>query len=562
MGTNLFYIGIIIGSIYLAIRWYEWQKKEKQQCECLKQLLKFIQDSKQRYMIHGRIEDAIYEMLYELEGEIQKEIQTIYDVLSDGREEVRRVYMKEQKNPFLSIFLALSYIEMEYGSYEERERFVQCISFLQQDMTQELWKREHIRTKFAGLSFLVLFPGFFLKAIEIWGVSNLPELSQYYKGTFGVLSLLGMGLCIYITNYIIKQLRFLLQNQWKEENDAKLFRYLEQKEWIRWILHQWEHRCKTYYDKVEQQLQAFGSNFTVEQFMIKRMVYGIGCFVGMLMMIEIFLWTGKAQALNGQEMFQIQALSPKRTEETLFLDGIKQVENLHKQERNVPKETIQRELYQYYGDVEHTMVEVGSMQVEHNIKQYQSYNFAWYHSFLCVIAWCIGYFLPKYQLLYEYEKKRQRIEEEFIYYETILLYLSKVVHMNEISMIEWLEEGNGVYERQFKKTLLSLYGGEEVTMIQGLHKEKTSHKERLGWILNGFVVSDQVGLAKAFQDMLMQRKNGQEQRKRQEEWQVQRFAMLAQIFAFLPLCFAIGIHLIVPFLMESMIQLSSILQQL
>ena len=81
-------------------------------------------------------------------------------------------------------------------------------------------------------------------------------------------------------------------------------------------------------------------------------------------------------------------------------------------------------------------------------------------------------------------------------------------------------------------------------------------------IADGFLLSDKIGLKKAFEDREVHRKNGQEQRKQENERNVQKYGMIAQMISFFPLSFIIGVYLILPFLMESMVQLSEFLQQM
>lgn len=561
MGIDLAYIGIIILCLFLGRGCYKRQKEEKRQYKFLKQFLKFLQHTKQFYLIHGMIEDAIYETLYEMDGEVLKEGEKIYEILFDGREEVRKRYMEEQKNPFLKLFTALACIEMQYGSWEQKSRFLDCLSLLKQDITYEIWKREKIRALFSGLSFLMLFPPFFLKAIERWGTSNLPELSRYYEGTFGIVVLLLIAVLLKGTDWILFQLRFTLQNGWEKEKTYPLLKRLEENRAIVWLLKCWEQSQKTQYEREKTRLQKLECVLTPEQFVIKKVLAGSVCCLCSIIMILIFLSTGKEQALRGGELLKTQPLSYTQVSEEQWIQGIREVGRKYCEDKEVKKQEIEEELYEYYDKANEMPAFIGALQVEQNLERYHSYHITWMHVLFFIGMFCVGWFFPNWSVCFEYEQKRRHRDEELIHYETVIIFLSQMKQIDEIEVIEWLEEGSFIYRNQLERSLLSIYGGEENAILELKKGEEGREKERLESIANGLMLSDKVGLLKAFEDFYIQRKNGQEQRKQENEIRVQKYAMLAQIIAFLPLCFIIGCYLILPFLMESLVQLSGVLQQ-
>ena len=123
-----------------------------------------------------------------------------------------------------------------------------------------------------------------------------------------------------------------------------------------------------------------------------------------------------------------------------------------------------------------------------------------------------------------------------------------------MTVIEYMEEGSDIYETIWGKSLLSVYIGEQL-------KEQGRHI-RLQQIANDLVFSDQVGMKKAFEDYLIHRKKQQERRRQENELLVKKRGIVAKSIAFVPLFFEISMYLIVPVVLESMIQLSSFLEQI
>ncbi|MBO8463441.1 MAG: hypothetical protein IAC13_05860 [Firmicutes bacterium] len=563
MGINLFYIMLIIVSIILFIKSYKRYKKEREECQFLKDFLNFVQKVKQVYFATGMIEDAIFEVLYDMKDRVLLEGEKIYEVLCSNKEEVRKQYMQEQKNPFVKLFGSLVYMEMEYGTKEDKNTFLECIQLLQQDIVIEIWKKEKIQALFGGLSFLILFPGFFLKSIEQWGILNLPELSKYYRGTFGIWALVSIFFVVLMTWWLIEQIRFFLQKDVKEEKKPSFLEYLEEKSVMQWVFKIWEQSFSTYYEKEKKKLQSFRTILTPEQFLLKKFLIAMVLFFLSILITCLFLSSKQAQALEGKELWGIEEASSTGLLSENWQKGVLYVGEKYKEEKEIDEEQIWQELYEYYNKTNFLPAKVGVLQVKQNLEQYQKSKWTLQKFFLVILIGCIGWKIPNWILWYEAILRKYIVEHEFIHYETVLIFLSEKTQLDVIKILEWMEEGGMVYKDILQWCWLSSYEGEEEAFLE-LREYGKSEKKAFPFIsiADGFLLSDKIGLKKAFEDREVHRKNGQEQRKQENERNVQKYGMIAQMISFFPLSFIIGVYLILPFLMESMVQLSEFLQQM
>lgn len=563
MGINLFYIMLIIVSIILFIKSYKRYKKEREECQFLKDFLNFVQKVKQVYFATGMIEDAIFEVLYDMKDRVLLEGEKIYEVLCSNKEEVRKQYMQEQKNPFVKLFGSLVYMEMEYGTKEDKNTFLECIQLLQQDIVIEIWKKEKIQALFGGLSFLILFPGFFLKSIEQWGILNLPELSKYYRGTFGIWALVSIFLVVLMTWWLIEQIRFFLQKDVKEEKKPSFLEYLEEKSVMQWVFKIWEQSFSTYYEKEKKKLQSFRTILTPEQFLLKKFLIAMVLFFLSILITCWFLSSKQSQALEGKELWGIEEASGTGLLSENWQKGVLYVGEKYKEEKEIDEEQIWQELYEYYNKTNFLPAKVGVLQVKQNLEQYQKSKWTLQKFFLVILIGCIGWKIPNWILWYEAILRKYIVEHEFIHYETVLIFLSEKTQLDVIKILEWMEEGGMVYKDILQWCWLSSYEGEEEAFLE-LREYGKSEKKAFPFIsiADGFLLSDKIGLKKAFEDREVHRKNGQEQRKQENERNVQKYGMIAQMISFFPLSFIIGVYLILPFLMESMVQLSEFLQQM
>lgn len=562
MGTNVAY-GMLIGlCLLLFFKCYKRYRKERKTYQFLKEFLRFIQQVKQLYFVHGMIEDAIFEALYDRKGRVLIEGEKIYEVLCSNKEEVRKQYMQEQKDPFVRLFGALVYMEMEYGTKKEKNTFLECIQLLQQDIVIEIWKKEKIQALFGGLSFLILLPGFFLKSIEQWGISNLPELSKYYYGTFGVWAIVGIFLVISMTWWVTEQIRFFLQNEEKEEKKSSFLDKVEEQSVIKWALKIWEQSFPVYYEKEKKKLQGVGTILTPEQFLLKKILMGMFFFLLSFGIVCFFIYNERTQALEGKQFWTAKEVAGTGMLEERWLEGIIYVEEKHKEDKQLYDEVIWQELYDYYNKTNPIPAKIGVLQVKQNLEQYQKSNWTLKKILVPITLGILGWQIPKWILWYEAFCRKYAVEHELIHYETAIILLSEKAQLDGVKLLEWLEEGSRVHKEILQWCWLESYQGEENAFLE---LKEYGKKQEKGFILvsiaDGLLLSDKIGLKKAFEDVMVRRKNGQEQMKQENERKVQKYGIVAQMLAFLPLSFIIGVYLILPFLMESMVQLSEFLQQ-
>lgn len=561
MLNDIFYW--IVGAIafYFSIQNYKRQKEEKLECKFLEEIEWFIQRVKQFYIVNPMIEEAVYDGMCESNGRMAKEAQYLYEMLVDGRDEVRRSYMKTQKNSFLKLFASLLCIEMQYGSQQKDAVFLEGIGLLRQDLILEIWKRKEIRVLFSGLSFLILFPAFFLKPIELWATSNIPELMTSYHGMYGKLIVLFFFLLMGLSYWGVWQLRTSMEEkEWieKRTNGNRLLEKIEHIGGIAWVIEIWEKRNYIGYQKYQENLQRAKEKITPEQFFIKKILWGIICFLLAIGLCLILQNAKKMQALEGTELLDRQILSYVGIPFEQWQKGMKEIGKEYR-EKEWDEEVIVQRVSSFYHRQNLTLVKMAIEQLKQNQEQYQKTRLPilWWLSSIFFLFF--GWKLPDIFCMYRCWKYEQYREYELDYYETILLSLSKSESVDSVTVIEYMEEGSDIYENVWGKSLLSVYIG-ELHMVEQL-KEQGRHI-RLQQIANDLVFSDQVGMKKAFEDYLIHRKNQQERRRQENEILVKKRGLFAKSIAFVPLFFEISMYLIVPVVLESMVQLSSFLEQI
>jgi len=221
-------------------------------------------------MVEEAIADAMENCGYEMRIHATK----LYDILTgDDPEEEMSKYNDTVANKFLRLFLALSITVIDYGDQEVEGQslFLSNIKTLKNDIHIELLKLSDTKFRFSGLILIAVVPVFFLHTIEVWSVSNLPELQSYYSGPKGIF--------LAILIYVITIISYTMLNQLKEvqsiiPKDHYILERLIHNTWINRIL---ENYMEKHYGRilyVKELLKKAGDNISAKQFLLKRILYG------------------------------------------------------------------------------------------------------------------------------------------------------------------------------------------------------------------------------------------------------------------------------------------------
>ena len=251
----------------------------KEEYRLLVQLEKYLGDVRHYYHIGGLVEDAVYDSLEEAPYEISLHMQKIYDVLLAKEEEETEKYKEIAPNKFFKTFMALCQITMEYGDtiWEEKSLFLTNLNYLRNEIHIELLKRDKIQYTFSGLIIVTILPVFFLKAIEDWSTSNLPELESYYHGRYGIL--------VSVSIFLVTIFTYLLIQTLKEEKkviktEHWILKKIIQISWVKKYLEMYFFYYPGKIHSLERLLRNSGNQLSVGEFLVQKVLLFLGGLVG------------------------------------------------------------------------------------------------------------------------------------------------------------------------------------------------------------------------------------------------------------------------------------------
>lgn len=277
----------------------------KTELELLRQLENYLGEVRHYFHKNGNIEDAIYDSLENAQYEISLHINQIYEILTDNDGDKSYKYKEIAPNKYFMTFLALCELVMFYGDSvkDNQSLFLENINSLRDEIRTEILKREKVKYVFSGLTGICLVPPFTLKIIENWGISNLPELTEYYNGRYGLFVSVFVCLCSLGAYSVINRLK---DNYRYRERDHGLLDAMCDISPVNNMVMNYMYRNAGAIKRLNDRLRRASENISVKKFILRRWCISTISFV---IMIAIYIYScmisGKMPCENITEIFLI-----------------------------------------------------------------------------------------------------------------------------------------------------------------------------------------------------------------------------------------------------------------
>ncbi|MCR5792017.1 MAG: hypothetical protein K6G65_02500 [Lachnospiraceae bacterium] len=520
----------------------------------LGQLESFISEIRYYYNQGSLLSEAIFDALEDAPCEVAAHVNIIYEVITEEDEEKAFRYRETAPNKFFRTFLALCEITTKYGDFNQKEESVllRNLNLLKKEIKTELLKRKNADHLFSGLLFLVLFPVFFLRLIEMWGTYNVPELSKYYQGAYGFV----VTILICLSTLVIQRVIVWLKNisMLKRKKHRLLGRIAGFSVCKRAVEKWMDHHIQKAH-QLDKRLKRCGEGYTIDQFLILRICYLIGGFV-----FSIFLMSGithlqkRAQVTQWQQLQKTQVvISGKITLEEATDVAAEVTRLLVRLPEEKAKLYVDKMLARRLLELTEEERESIAEQIQIQIHSYKRITFAWYYLILAILVAGIAYFIPSWSLGIKTYYLEKGMEDEVLGFHSIILMLMSFPRMSTEVILEWLSNYAEIFKASLEECSDS-FSMDNEEAIRRL-KEQEPYPPFLR-IAESFKVADRIGIKNAFREMEFEREYLFEKRKQDNEINLKNRSTIGKTLAFLPLLLTICLYLIVPFVLASMEQLS------
>lgn len=514
----------------------------------MEQLDKFLSDVRHSFYRHGMMDVAVADAS-ELSGRIMKvnadKIQHVLD--GSDKDGAIRIYNETVSNRFLRMFLSVAVYVSEFGDkvINEVSVLLMNINALKSDIYIEQMNRNETNFKFSGMIFIVLAPVYLLKGIKSWSIDITPDMADFYNGTAGVV----LEIVIYASTVIM----YVMINELKERNsvsikDHDLIKKIAHMKFINRVLSNYEEKNRRKMERMEDILYRVGETMTAKQFFLRRLLYGAA-----MLLICIFI----TFSMHRENRLNLNT-NPKFISNTEGLISDKYILQASEvvvrymgeyKGRNVERQKIEDELRQegiirsevlFDGVIDEIMLRIGN---------YSNEYFHWYELLFVVLTAGVFYWFPYLMLLYRRKVLKLDMGNEVAQFQSTIMMVMYLNNTTVLKVLELMESFALIFKESIKSCINDYSAGD----LDALEKLKLRERyEPFRRLVDNLIISDKIGIQKAFDEVTEERKVSQEMLN--QEYRITRDKKVAygMLMAFIPAAITIAFYWIIPFAMNAL----------
>lgn len=218
------------------------------------------------YSFEKAIEKVPYDMA--IHGEIM--LSSLKGAETGGGDDYREI---APDNLFLTLY-SLSLTVLHYGDKVGKQGsiYLDNLGYLKENVNIEILKRKKMGGKFMGLSAVTILPVFFIKIIEMWGISNMPELKAWYNGFWGMVTTIILSLVTMAIYKIIAVLKNPYHTEVYKSNWAE--RLLEY-DIINACIIKFINRTYKRSENLNKLLKSLVYPYNIKEFILRRIFFSV-----------------------------------------------------------------------------------------------------------------------------------------------------------------------------------------------------------------------------------------------------------------------------------------------
>ncbi len=544
-GGDWFFICMGVFMTYFIFTYMLTSTQERLDSKLLGQLGDFITNIRHHYSAQGNVEDSIYDTLDETPYEMGLHATKIYKILTSTHveEEVDK-YTDTAPNKFVLTLVAICATIKEYGDKkldDGQSLFLTNINYLKEEINVELIRRRRNAFLFSGLIALTLMPLLFLKAIEAWGIANIPEMSSFYSGNAGTVV---MALIFVITVIIYQLVSNLKDGHTDDTRDHRIVNKILSVPLVNKLVTIEINRHYTKHLRIDDGLKMIGDRIGVKGFLIKRLLFGIFA----VLLINIVIFTAEFRSRHNilhdfSDEFESSMVPDEEYREAMREAAIdltiycRHMEDTEENREYVRKEVENRNIAPRFAGEVVTIVFM-------RIAEYKNVYYRWWFMLINIAGFFIGFFLPYWILLYQLKIVKMDMEDEVIQYQTIVLILMHVDGIMIDTVLEWMERFAFCFKTSISECIINL----EYSTQKALQKMKNTETfPPFRRFVDNLLMVDDEDILTAFSEIETDREYDKEKRKTDNEIISTQKAEIGKIIAFIPLVCTLIFYLIIPF---------------
>lgn len=564
--NDLFFVFAGFFMAYIVMTTLVSGSLEAQERRLLLQFKDFIEDVREEYNRVHRVDDAVGNILDQLPYEIGLHAERIYKVLTatQVKKEADK-YSDIAPNRFFTTFIAIASTTMEYGDKkieDGRSLFLKNINFLKEEVNIELLKQAKNSALFSGLSIVALLPVIAIKPIELWATTNIPQLTKYYSGSYGIV-------CMAIV-FALSAISYAMIDNFKSEKEMEIkensvFKQIASRPAIRRFLNAQVNRNYSKSLKQDEMLRFTGDQLGINTFLLKR--YFAAALLVLVTTILLFtsIFRSKQDLLtNFVDEFTSSSYTTAEYRDVMRETAKNYTEQTAKMTaKNAGtqefKENLAADIMKNTDLHDKKLADSVADVVSQRVTKYGDVYFKWYYLIVIIMMGILGYYIPLWLLMFKQSAVRMNMEDEVAQFQTLALIISRVDGANIAMLLEWMDRFAYCFKSSVSQCIIDLPHGGQKALIAMREAEPFRPFKSFA---NCMISVDEVGMVTAFSSIETDRAYYKEKRQEDNLRMITRKSTYAKWISIIPLFFVFIFYLIYPmvqFALEMMGQVSSAL---
>ncbi len=486
------------------------------------------------------VEDAIEDSLDDVPYEIGLHLSKIHEILiSPTMDEDTEEYTEMSPNRFLLLMLSICSSTKEYSNGETG--FLKSLAYLKEEIGQEILKKKRIKSRFATMQGASICIIFFLKPIEIWADSYMPETSGFYSGN---------GRIVMVVIFLLSFSCFYLIDVLKESRRGEITQYsiwnkISALPFFSTVLNKVVNKKYLYYMKLNEDMKEVGDQTGPKAFLTKQCVFALAAFV--LMNSAVFVTTvhHRLTMLNDYVAeFDSDIVPNKRYRENMARAAQDYVDYYSK--ADITEKDVDRLVsdMRTSGDITNeTYARLVAEEVVRKLTEYRNTYYKWYMLLISVFVSAAAFNVPKLYLRFRISVSDMNKEEEVNQFQTLILILMNADGMQLDEILEWMNKFAYSFKASIDECILNLENGVQKALEKMKDSESNISFQRF---VDCLLMIDDTDIRTAFSEIEIDRAYAMSERQQVSEETIQKRSAWGFYIALVPIMFTIICYLFGP----------------
>lgn len=271
---SLYYGCLVAVIVYVMILSHINTQLGKQEVKLLSMFEGFISEVHFHYQFNGMLYEAIEKAIEKVPYDMSVHGQIILNHLKGASQGENEDYRDTAPNNLFLTFFSLGMTVLSYGdkSTKTGSVFLDNLGYLKESVYLEILKRNRLEAQFTGLSAVTILPVFSIKLIELWAISNMPELKASYEGLLGVLTTIFLSL---MTAGIYKVITVLRNPYRSREYRTTWAEVLLDKEIVNYMILKLIRVKPKSSEKINNLLKSVAYPYNIREFTLRRICFSL-----------------------------------------------------------------------------------------------------------------------------------------------------------------------------------------------------------------------------------------------------------------------------------------------